>query len=435
MRPKSERWTRSDVAADDQPGHVVTLLAPARLRGFSGRGATLAPTIRAPNPQSRRRDRRLRTRLGGWRGEAAFVGAGGGPSRARARRAGCGRDPRGRGCRARRSCCRPARAGEGRARAGTRPRSAATFRPAARPADGTHVEYWIGAVPTTWNVVPNGHRPDARHDVRPGEDDDADGDLPPLHAPTGKRQLPPADYGLVGPLIQAQVGDTIVVHFKNFDPEQPALDALPRRALRRSTPTARTSRASRAPGADVKPGADLHLPAARPAPTRRACGPTTTTRRRWTTSITGGLYGALSIRARAQRKPDREFVVFFEKQLELQHDRRPRVHRQHADVPRQGRRRRAVGRARLGDDHHSFHVHGHRWMTADGPRDVQTVEPGRVVRLPLEGGQGRDVALPLPRRGAHDERDDRPLRRHEVARRETPWRRGRRYSAAHGCAG
>ena len=29
----------------------------------------------------------------------------------------------------------------------------------------------------------------------------------------------------------------------------------------------------------------------------------------------------------------------------------------------------------LGDDHHSFHVHGHRWQTADGTRDVQTVSP------------------------------------------------------------
>jgi FtsP/CotA-like multicopper oxidase with cupredoxin domain len=35
----------------------------------------------------------------------------------------------------------------------------------------------------------------------------------------------------------------------------------------------------------------------------------------------------------------------------------------------------------LGDDTHSFHVHGHRWPTADGTRDVQVVSPASSFRI------------------------------------------------------
>ena len=89
----------------------------------------------------------------------------------------------------------------------------------------------------------------------------------------------------------------------------------------------------------------------------------------------GGLYGALSIRAKGQKKPDREFVVFFEKQLNFNTidglafiNNTPTFRAKVGDVVQWD----VLG---LGDDHHSFHVHGHRWMTADGPRDVQTVSP------------------------------------------------------------
>jgi FtsP/CotA-like multicopper oxidase with cupredoxin domain len=35
----------------------------------------------------------------------------------------------------------------------------------------------------------------------------------------------------------------------------------------------------------------------------------------------------------------------------------------------------------MGSEHHTFHVHGHRWMTADGPRDTQTVGPAESFRF------------------------------------------------------
>ena len=69
------------------------------------------------------------------------------------------------------------------------------------------------------------------------------------------------------------------------------------------------------PGSDVPPGRRSPT-SSTPATTRRAYGPTTTTRRRWSTSITGGMYGALSILAKSEKAPDQEFVVFFEKPAE-----------------------------------------------------------------------------------------------------------------------
>ena len=139
------------------------------------------------------------------------------------------------------------------------------------------------------------------------------------------------------------------------------------------------------------------------------------------TSIRGGLYGALSIRAKGQKKPDREFVVFFEKQLNFNTidglafiNNTPTFRAKVGDVVQWD----VLG---LGDDHHSFHVHGHRWTTADGPRDVQTVSPAESFVFRWKEDKAGHVALPLPCGGAHDERDDRPLRRHQVAAR-IAWR-------------
>ena len=83
-------------------------------------------------------------------------------------------------------------------------------------------EYWVAAVPTTWNMVPNGH-------------DAIEGTLfQPFQTvfPTvvyrrytkgWRHALPnnPTDAGnqdlIPGPLLHARVGDRILVHFKNRD--------------------------------------------------------------------------------------------------------------------------------------------------------------------------------------------------------------------------
>src|SRR5215831_15954815 len=81
---------------------------------------------------------------------------------------------------------------------------------------GRTVEYWIGAVPTTWNVVPDGK------DAMTGQTyDPAKTTMPAViyrpFSANWAQQLAGGNQGLVGPIIHARVGDTILVHFKNFD--------------------------------------------------------------------------------------------------------------------------------------------------------------------------------------------------------------------------
>ena len=79
-------------------------------------------------------------------------------------------------------------------------------------------------------------------------------------------------------------------------------------------------------------------------------------------SIAGGLYGALSILGPGEPTPDREFVVYLETTLDFKTiDGRafvgntPVFHAKVGDLVQ-------WDVLTLGDDHHTFHVHGHRWQ-------------------------------------------------------------------------
>src|SRR5689334_20343785 len=83
-------------------------------------------------------------------------------------------------------------------------------------------DYWVAAVPTSWNIVPNGR--DAIMDMPV---DSADTIFPTVvyrrYSKNWAKPLPNAVHssadGLLipGPLIKARVGDLIRVHFKNMD--------------------------------------------------------------------------------------------------------------------------------------------------------------------------------------------------------------------------
>jgi FtsP/CotA-like multicopper oxidase with cupredoxin domain len=83
-------------------------------------------------------------------------------------------------------------------------------------------------------------------------------------------------------------------------------------------------------------------------------------------SISGGMYGVISILGRGERPPDHEFVVFFESQLGFMTingrafvGNTPVFHAKVGDVVQ-------WDVLALGEDHHTFHVHGHRWRAPDG---------------------------------------------------------------------
>ena len=89
----------------------------------------------------------------------------------------------------------------------------------------------------------------------------------------------------------------------------------------------------------------------------------------------------ISILGRHERVPDREFVVFLESMAGLMTiDGRafigntPVFHARVGDVVQ-------WDVLTLGDDHHTFHVHGHRWLEHGTPVDVQTVGPAESFKI------------------------------------------------------
>ncbi len=257
----------------------------------------------------------------------------------------------------------------------------------AGPADGAVREYWVAAVPVTWNVVPNG-RNAIEHEIFSAADTrfrtavyrgytrNWGRPLRDLASQTGDND------GIPGPLIRARVGDTILVHFLNLDTEFDRLHSLhfhgveyPFGSDGAYIPGFSTR------GANVKPGERFTY---RLFAGRDSAGvwPYHDHSPSMHESIAGGLYGALSILGRGERAPDREFVVVFSS-----HNGFDTINGR-AFVGNTPVFHARVGELvqwdviAIGDDHHTFHVHGHRWIEPDQTaRDTKAVGPAESFRV------------------------------------------------------
>ena len=258
---------------------------------------------------------------------------------------------------------------------------------AAPSASAATREYWVAAVPVTFNIVPNGK--DAIMGMEYPPADTVFGTTvyrrytkgfkkPIANVPSGSGNT---DL-MPGPLIKARVGDKIRVHFKNLDT------------------TFNRPHSMHFHGVEYKPSSDgAYLPGYSGRDGNVKPGQTWTyklTAGRDSTgawpyhdhspsmmgSIEGGLYGTLSILGPNEKAPDHEFVVYLESHLGFMTiDGRAFV----GNTP--------VFRAKvgdtvqwdvlaLGDDTHTFHVHGHRWRTPDGAvRDTQVVGPAESYKI------------------------------------------------------
>ncbi len=252
----------------------------------------------------------------------------------------------------------------------------------ARAAGSLH-EYWVAAVPVTWHVVPN-------------ERDAIGGDrflarkttfqtiVYREFTPNFAKQIPNAlgDRGIQGPLIRARVGDTILVHFRNLDSllNRPHSMHFHGVSYRPGSDGAFIPGFS-GPGANVKPGQSFTYRLLA-GPDSAGVWPYHDHSPSMMDSISGGLYGALSILAPGEQLPDHEFVVYLESQLGFMTiDGRafvgntPVFHAKVGDVVQ-------WDVLALGDDFHSFHVHGHRWRTpGGGVIDTQTVGPAESLKI------------------------------------------------------
>ena len=250
-------------------------------------------------------------------------------------------------------------------------------------AGGQTREYWIAAVPVTFQIAPNLRNAVEGHHLHADETTfrtvvyrqyTEDWARPIQNAPGAQ--------GIVGPLIRADEGDIVLVHFQNLD----TLNNRPHSMhfhgfhYRPGSDGAYLPGFS-GPGANVRPGQSFTY--------RLVAGddsagvwPYHDHSPSMDDSIAGGMYGAVSILGAGEEPPDREFVVFFETTRDF------KTVNGRAFVGNTPVFKAKVGELvqwdvlSLGDDHHTFHVHGHRWQERDGlDIDTKTLGPAESFRI------------------------------------------------------
>ncbi len=240
----------------------------------------------------------------------------------------------------------------------------------------------MAAVPVTWHVVPNERDAIGGMRFEPSQTTLRTVVYRQFTRDFGK-MVPNVEgnRGIQGPLLHARVGDTIVVHFRNLDTEFNRPHSMHFHGVEYAPGSdGAYIPGFSGPGANVKPGQTFTYRLVA-GPGSAGVWPYHDHSPSMMDSIAGGMYGALSILGRSEQAPDREFVVFLESTLGFM------TINGRAFVGNTPVFRAKVGETvqwdvlALGDDFHTFHVHGHRWLTADGPRDTQTVGPAESYKI------------------------------------------------------
>ena len=249
------------------------------------------------------------------------------------------------------------------------------------------VQYWVGAVPVSWNMVPT------ERDAIMGMTYDPSQTVFPTVVyrrftkgfKRAIRNAPASSSNqdlIPGPLIRARVGDRILVHFKNMD----TLYGRPHSMHFHGVHYRFASDGAYIPGysgrgADVKPGQSYTYTLDAGADSA-GVWPYHDHSQAMDDSIQGGMWGMLSILGRGERAPDREFAVVFAPMGDFQTiDGRAFVGNTPVFTSVIGQTIQWDVMA-MGSEHHTFHVHGHRWKAADGRNvDTQTVGPAETYRI------------------------------------------------------
>jgi FtsP/CotA-like multicopper oxidase with cupredoxin domain len=254
---------------------------------------------------------------------------------------------------------------------------------------GPTVEYWIAAVPLTWNVVPNERDAIEGKTFQP-EETTFETVVYKAYSRGWLEQLPDrADItgdndGIPGPLIRARVGDTVLIHFKNLDTLRFQPHSMHFHGFRYQFGSdGAFIPGFSGPGANVKPG-DSFTYRLKAVPGSAGVWPYHDHSPSMMDSIAGGMYGAISILGPHEQPPDREFVVFLSSQLTFMTingrafvGNTPVLHARVGDLVQ-------WDVLAIGDDHHTFHLHGHRWRNADGTFvDTRTVGPAESFSFRL----------------------------------------------------
>ena len=246
--------------------------------------------------------------------------------------------------------------------------------------------YWIAAVPQTWNVVPLGRDPITGLTFPP-ENTTMQTVLYKRYTagfgrPAGNRAVIGDNDGIPGPTIRARVGDTVLVHFRNLDTLRNQPHSMHFHGFRYEF----GSDGSFIPGvtgvrANVPPGRTVTY---RLQARRSSAGvwPYHDHSASMEQSIAGGMYGAIVVRGRRERRPDRENLVFFSQHLGFE------TINGRAFIRNTPTFRARIGEVvqwnvlAIGSEFHTFHIHGHRWRAPDGRFvDNQSLGPADTLRV------------------------------------------------------
>ncbi|MCB0870016.1 MAG: multicopper oxidase domain-containing protein [Solirubrobacterales bacterium] len=261
---------------------------------------------------------------------------------------------------------------------------------------GNRKEYWIQAEPTPWNIMPK------RRDQMMGKSvaktvgrTKGEAYAYRLYEPNFTRPIGPAT--VPGPLLDATVGDTLVVHFRNALPYPATMH--PHGAFYSNEMDGAYKGHWTDPGGFVQKGRTFTYVWECPEGTQGTWlyhdhGPFETL------CIPKGLFGPMVIRDPDEPLPDREYFLGFHAYL-------PGVVAPSTAVLYAINGRAYTGntptlRANVGDDvamhvygidddFHTFHVHGHRWQSPGGViEDNKTFGPGDSFRVRwIEDNPGR----------------------------------------------
>ena len=250
--------------------------------------------------------------------------------------------------------------------------------------------YWVAAEPTSWNIVPNGR--DALAHEGDGRIEPSRSIFPTVvyrrytrgwRRPLRNAPAENVDHNLVpGPLLRAREGDRLRIHFKNRDTLFRNSHSMHFHGVSyRPSSDGVFLPGFPEPGGDVKPGRSFTY-RLRAGPDSSGVWPYHDHSRSMHDSILGGMYGALSILGSRERAPDREFVSVLAPVGEFQGvNGRAFVGNTPIYRARVGERVQWDVLA-MGSEHHTFHVHGHRWRTPGGvPEDTRTVGPAESFRV------------------------------------------------------
>ncbi|HET6689588.1 MAG TPA: multicopper oxidase domain-containing protein [Miltoncostaeaceae bacterium] len=248
-------------------------------------------------------------------------------------------------------------------------------------ADAAVKHYWIKAVNVKWDVAPNGQDVLMKRQITLDQRR-LDAVVYRAYTRGWKKPLPNRaasgdNDGVPGPMIEARVGDTVFVHFKNEDRVHKMRHSMHFHAFTYKPDSDGTYIPQiSGPGGNVRVGKS-HTYKLKAGPQSYGAWPYHDHSSTMHESIPQGLYGIMRIYRKKEKKPDRRFVVAFAEHLGFN------TINGRAFIGNTPTFRAKVGDTvewnviAMGEQFHTFHTHGHRWLNPAGtPIDNQEIGPG-----------------------------------------------------------